>query len=240
MRIPSVVSGVATVLVAVGLMVAPARAATQVTVWPATLRYGTPGGEFAWTSTVFGLRFDQGLAPAVGLRTTLQYGPVSNLTFGGAGLSGYSGQTLAGETLFRLGLGAGVASVGGFVGYGGYILYASGPSATDRVVLQDLGVRVGVDLAVAVAPTLSLRATYALSPSVNVQADYSISSPAAAGQFSGTGSGNDLEAVLVFSPLPRTAVFAGYRSATRQINWSTGPATTSSFTGWVAGVSLSF
>ncbi|MDQ7820776.1 MAG: hypothetical protein QN173_08450 [Armatimonadota bacterium] len=240
MKIMRVVCLVAAVVVAAGPAVPPAHAATQVSVWPATLSFGTPGGEFAWTSTVLGLRFDQGLAPMVGLRTTLQYGPVSGLTFGGASLSGYSGQTLAGEALLRVGLGAGRVGVGGFAGYGGYVLHASGPSASDRILLQDLGVRVGVDLALAVAPALSLRATYALSPSVNVQADYALSSPPASGQFTGTGSGSDLEAVLVFSPVPRTAVFAGYRSVTRQVSWTGGPDTTSSFTGWVVGLTLSF
>jgi hypothetical protein len=239
MKTMSAVWVITSVLV-VGLLASPARAATQISVWPATLSFGTPGGEFAWTSTVAGLRFEQGLAPMVGLRTTLQYGPVTGLTFAGSSLTGYGGQTLAVDALLRVGVGAGPVSVGGFGGYGGYILNATGPSATDRVVLQDLGVRVGVDLAVALAPALSLRATYAVSPSVNVRADYSISSPPASGQFTGTGSGSDLEAVLVFSPVPRTAVFAGYRSVARQVSWAGGPDTTSAFTGWVAGLSLSF
>ncbi len=227
-------------LIAILIATSAAYGATQVSVWPATLSFGTPGGEFAWTSTVFGLRFDQGLAPMVGLRTTLQYGPVSGLTFGGSGLTGFSGQTLAGEAVLRVGLGVGRVGVAGFAGYGGYVLNATGPAASDRVVLQDLGMRLGVDLTLALAPALSLRATYAISPSVDVSADYSISSPAAAGSFTGTGSGRDLEALLVFSPVPRTAVFAGYRSATREVSWSGGPTTSSDFSGWVAGVSLSF
>src|SRR5688572_29294264 len=165
----------------------PAEAATQFVVWPAEFSYNTPGGAFTWRTTAFGVRFDRSFAPLLSMRTSLFYGPISNLSFNGAPLSGYNAQTLAGDVSFRVGAGAGVVSIAGYAGYGGYALNASGPGASDRIILSTLGVRLGAEASMVFSPITSLRANYVQVISQNSDANAAWTAPAIAIQDSGRG-----------------------------------------------------
>src|SRR3989475_4579798 len=107
---------VISILSLVVIPVGHARAAMQLTLWPAQFSYGTPSGDFAWNSTMFGFRFDEPLGPFVSLRTDLRYGAVANPSFTATSISGYSGSTWIADTTFRVGLRTGPV---GFAAYGG-------------------------------------------------------------------------------------------------------------------------
>ncbi|HET6781843.1 MAG TPA: hypothetical protein VFH67_07085 [bacterium] len=226
------------VAVFTGLLM-PAQAA-QVMIWPSQFSYGTPAGTFTWNSTAIGLRLDQPIGPFLALGTTLYYGPISNFSFAGSSLSGYSGQTLAGDISLRMGVSAGPLGLTAYAGYGGFGLNASGPSAPDRVVLSSLGFRTGTEAKVPLAPALSLQGSWTFQTGVNSSANISLSSPFTAAQHSGVGSGSEYQLVVVFSPLPRTGFFAGYRGGSHQNNWSGGGTTTTSYSGPFAGFEIRF
>ncbi len=235
-----VVIGLVVVALVIGLVPAgTGEAATQFSVWPAEFSYGVPGGSFTWTSTMFGLRFGQPLGPFVGLDTTLRYGAVANLDFPGASLSSYSGSTLVADSVLRVGLRAGTFSVAGFGGYGG--LFMDATSASNSIVLQSLGTRLGVEASLAVSHGLVLRGNYTIIPSLTARADIANSSPPPApNQYTGSGTGSEYEIALVYSPLPVTTVYAGYRGGTQSISWSGFGTTSTTFNGFVAGIELHF
>lgn len=215
------------------------QAATQFSVWPAEFSYGVPSGSFTWTSTMFGLRFGQPLGPFVGLDTTLRYGAVANLGFSGTSLSSDSGSTLVADSVLRVGLRAGTFSVAGFGGYGG--LFMNATSASNSLVLQSLGTRLGVEASLALSQGLVLRGNYTFIPSLTARADIANSTPPPApAQYNGSGTGTEYEIALVYSPLPVTTVFAGYRGGTQSIAWSGFGTTSTTFNGFVAGVELHF
>ncbi len=233
-----------TVLVAafvmIGMVPDHSEAASQFTVWPAEFAYGTPTGTFAWNATMFGFRFDQPMAPLVSLQTDVRYGSVANLSFGGGGLAGATGNTFVADSMLRVGLRTGAFSLAAFGGYGGLLANASGPSASDTMALQTQGSRLGVEV-VASASRAVLRGSYTLIPSMTARADFALPSLAVPPQqYSGSGSGNEYEITLLLSPTPVTAIFAGYRGGTYQINWSGGGTTSTTFNGFVAGVELHF
>jgi len=217
-----------------------AEAATQFSIWPAEFSYGIPApGTFTWTSTMFGLRFGQPLGPFVGLDTTLRYGAVANLSYSGTSLSGYSGSTFVADSVLRVGVRAGTFSVAGFGGYGGLLMNAT--SGSNNIVLQSLGPRLGVEASLALSGGLVLRGSYTILPSLTTRADIvSTGPPPPAGQSSGSGTGNEHEIALTYSPLPVTTVFVGYRGMTQSISWSGAGTTSTSFSGFTAGVELHF
>ena len=224
------------------LMAVPAQkagAAAQFTLWPAQFAYGTPPGDFAWNSTMFGLRIDEPLGPFVSLQSNLRYGSAANLTFAGSGLSGYNGNTWLADSAVRVGLRTGPVGFAAFGGYGGLFFNAKGPSASDNVVLRSLASRLGVEATVATSGGLTLRGTYAWITSLTANADFSIT-PNPPQSFSGNGSGSDYEILLQYSPVPLTTVFAGYRGGSSQISWSVGPTSNSTFQGYLVGVELHF
>lgn len=228
-------------LVMIGMVPAPSDAATQFTVWPAEFAYGTPSGTFTWNATMFGFRFDQPMGPLVSLQSSLRYGSIANLTWPVSSLSGSSGSTLVADTALRVGLRTGPVGVTGFGGYGGLLVNASGPAASDGIILQNLGSRLGVEVVAATSRGLELRGTYTWIPSMTTRADISLQGPpVTAASHSGSGSGTEYEIALLFSPVPVTTIFAGYRGGTHQINWSGGGATSTTFNGFVAGVELHF
>lgn len=231
----------ACVMLACALIVAipseTAQAATQFSLWPAEFSYGTPSGTFTWNSTMFGLHFGQPLGPFVGFDTNLRYGSVSNLNFGGS-LSGYSGSTLVADSVLRVGLRAGTLGIAAFGGYGGIFFNASDPATSGSVVLQSLGSRLGVEATLAMAPGLTLRGNYTVITSLTARADIAV--PPTAAQWNGSGTGSEYEIALLFSPVPVTTVFAGYRGGTQSISWSGDGTTPTTFNGWVAGVELHF
>lgn len=220
----------------------PVAAAAQFTIWPANYTYGTPSGQFTWTATTYGVTFAQSLAPFTSLRTNLAYGPTSNVTFGGSGLSGYSGGVLLADTALRVGLQTGPVGLAVYGGYGGLFFNATGSTAADRVVLQSAGTRLGVEANMSPAPGVVLRGSYTMTTGLTTSANFSISNPppGVTGNFAGSGTGNEYEVALVLSPVPTTSVYAGYRSGTQQITWSGGGNTTNTFNGWLVGVDLRF
>lgn len=227
-------------LVMIGMVPDPSDAATQFTIWPAEFAYGTPTGTFAWNSTMFGFRFDQTMAPLVSLQTDVRYGSVANLSFGGGSLAGATGSTILADSMLRVGLRTGAFGLAAFGGYGGLLVNASGPSSSDNMALQSQGSRLGVEV-VASASRAVLRGSYTMIPSMTARADFALPSLLVpAQQYSGSGSGNEYEVTLFLSPTPVTAIFAGYRGGTYQINWSGGGATSTTFNGFVAGVELHF
>jgi len=232
--------GIVAAVIVVGIVPAYADAATQFTLWPAEFTYGTPSGTFTWNATMFGLRFDQPMGPLVSLQTSLRYGAIANLSFAGSSLSGSSGSTLVADSALRIGLRTGPVGVAAFGGYGGLLVNATGPAASDAVVLQSLSARLGVEVVAATSRGLELRGSYTLLPSITTRADISLTAPPTAASDSGSGSGSEYEITLLFSPVPVTTIFAGYRGGTHQISWSGGPATTTTFNGFVAGVELHF
>lgn len=232
--------GIVVAVMVVGIVPVRAAAATQFTFWPADFTYGTPSGTFAWNATMFGFRFDQPMGPLVSLQTSLRYGSIANLNLSGSSLSGSSGSTLMADSALRIGLRTGPVGVAAFGGYGGLLVNARGPGASDAVVLQSLSARLGVEVVAATSRGLELRGSYTLLPSITTRADISLTAPPIAASDSGAGSGSEYEITLLFSPVPVTTIFAGYRGGTHQISWSGGPATTTTFTGFVAGVELHF
>jgi hypothetical protein len=233
----------------VGLSLAvlmPARmaaAATQLSIWPADYTYGTPAGQFAWSATSYGIGFEQSLGPFVSLQTRLAYGPMTNFYFRGAAMSGYTGSVVVGDTALRVGLNTGPIGLSAFGGYGGLFFNASGSTASDRVILQSSGARLGVEASVTPAPGVLLRGSYTMTTALTTNANVSVSSPppAVAASYNGSGSGNEYEIALLLSPVPLTSVYAGYRSGTQQISWSGGGGnTTNTFSGWIVGVELRF
>ncbi|MGH2436735.1 MAG: hypothetical protein ACRDFA_07060 [bacterium] len=221
------------------MLPAAAHADTQLYIWPSTYSYATPSGTFAWNTTALGLKFDQGFGP-LGFRTMLFYGPVSNFSFAGSGLSGYGGQVVGGEGGLRFGLGLGPVGVGAFAGYGGFVMNARGPSAPDAVLLSSLGLRLGVDARAALAPGVTLRGNWTRLSGLNSRADISLSSPLVGAQHTGVGNGSEYTIGVTISPLPLVSVFADYRSASLQTNWSGGGSTTTSYSGYFLGVGLRF
>lgn len=236
-----VLIGLVVVALVIGLGPAGmAEAATQFSVWPAEFSYGVPSGSFTWNSTMFGFTFTQTLGPFVSLQTNLQYGSIANLDFPGSSLSGYSGSTMVADSALRVGLRTGTFSVAAFGGYGGLLFNAAGP-ASGNIVLQSLGTRLGVEATVAMSGGLVLRGSYTLLPSLTARADIANPSPPPApAQFTGSGTGSEYEIALVYSPLPVTTVFAGYRGGTQSIAWSGFGTASTTFNGFVAGVELHF
>ncbi len=234
-----VLIGLVVVALVIGLGPAGmAEAATQFSIWPAEFSYGTPSGTFTWNSTMFGLRFSQALGPLVSFDTSLRYGSVSNLDFGGTGLSTYSGNTLVADSVLRVGLRAGTFGIAAFGGYGGMFFNATDPATSGSVVLQSLGSRLGVEATLAMSPRLVLRGNYTLITSLTARADIAV--PPTAAQWGGTGTGSEYEIALLFSPVPVTTVFAGYRGGTQSIAWSGFGTASTTFNGFVAGVELHF
>lgn len=218
-----------------------ARAAMQFTLWPAQFSYGTPSGDFAWNSTMFGFRFDEPLGPFVSLRTDLRYGSVANPSFTGGNISGYTGSTWIADSLVRVGLGAGPVGVAAYGGYGGLFVNASGSSSSDRVVLRNLASRLGLEAAVTTSRGLTVRGNYSWITSLNANADISVTAPLpVAASWSGSGSGTEYEIMLQYSPVPLTTAFAGYRGGSSQISWSGGGTSSSTFGGYLVGVELHF
>jgi len=226
-------------LVSVLMLSVTAQAGTQVFIWPSNYSYGTPSGTFAWNTTSLGFRFDQGFGP-VGFGTMLFYGPITNFSFAGSGLSGYNGQVVGGDAGLRFALGAGPLGFGAFAGYGGFVANARGPVASDAVLLSSLGFRLGFDARAAIAPGVTLRGNWTTLSGVSSRADISLSSPPVAVQHSGTGNGSEYNIGVTFSPLPLVSVFADYRSASFQNNWSGGGTTTTSYSGYFLGVEFRF
>ena len=230
---------VISILSLVVIPVGHARAAMQLTLWPAQFSYGTPSGDFAWNSTMFGFRFDEPLGPFVSLRTDLRYGAVANPSFTGGNISGYSGSTWLADSVVRVGLRTGPIGLAAFGGYGGLFFNANGPSASDRVVLRALASRLGLETTVATSSGLTLRGSYAWITSLNANADLSVP-PLLPASHVGTGSGSEYEIMLQYSPVPLTSVFGGYRGGSSQISWSGGGTTSSTFQGYLVGVELHF
>ena len=220
----------------------PVAAAAQFTIWPANYTYGTPSGQFTWTATTYAVTFAQSLAPFTSLRTNVAYGPTSNVTFGGSGLSGYSGGVLMADAALRVGLQTGPVGLAVYGGYGGLFFNATGSTASDRVVLQSAGTRLGVEANMSPAPGVAFRGSYTMMTGLTTSANFSISNPppGVTGNFAGSGTGNEYEVALVLSPVPTTSVYAGYRSGSQQITWSGGGNTTNTFSGWLVGVDLRF
>jgi hypothetical protein len=222
-------------------LASPAVAAAQFTIWPANYTYGTPPGQFAWSATTYAIGFEQSLAPFTSLRTNLAYGPTNTVNFNGSALSGYSGGVLLADAALRVGLQTGPLGLTAFGGYGGLFFNATGSTASDRVVLQSAGTRIGVEANVAPAPGVSLRGSYTMTTGLTTNANISISNPVVTGTFTGSGTGNEYEVALVLSPVPMTSMYAGYRSGTQQVTWSGGGGnTTNTFSGWMVGVDLRF
>src|SRR6266849_4102174 len=222
-------------------LASPAVAAAQFTIWPANYTYGTPPGQFAWSATTYAIGFEQSLAPFTSLRTNLAYGPTNTVNFNGSALSGYSGGVLLADAALRVGLQTGPLGLTAFGGYGGLFFNATGSTASDRVVLQSAGTRIGVEANVAPAPGVSLRGSYTMTTGLTANANISISNPVVTGTFTGSGTGNEYEVALVLSPVPMTSMYAGYRSGTQQVTWSGGGGnTTNTFSGWMVGVDLRF
>ncbi len=222
-------------------LASPAVAAAQFTIWPANYTYGTPSGQFAWSATTYAIGFEQSLAPFTSLRTNLAYGPTNTVNFNGSALSGYSGGVLLADAALRVGLQTGPLGLTAFGGYGGLFFNATGSTASDRVVLQSAGTRIGVEANVAPAPGVSLRGSYTMTTGLTTNANISISNPVVTGTFTGSGTGNEYEVALVLSPVPMTSMYAGYRSGTQQVTWSGGGGnTTNTFSGWMVGVDLRF
>ena len=222
-------------------LASPAVAAAQFTIWPANYTYGTPPGQFAWSATTYAIGFEQSLAPFTSLRTNLAYGPTNTVNFNGSALSGYSGGVLLADAALRVGLQTGPLGLTAFGGYGGLFFNAMGSTASDRVVLQSAGTRIGVEANVAPAPGVSLRGSYTMTTGLTTNANISISNPVVTGTFTGSGTGNEYEVALVLSPVPMTSMYAGYRSGTQQVTWSGGGGnTTNTFSGWMVGVDLRF
>src|SRR5439155_21127067 len=104
------------------LMAVPAQkagAAAQFTLWPAQFAYGTPPGDFAWNSTMFGLRIDEPLGAFVSLKSNLRYGSAANTTFAGSRLAGYNGNTWLAGSAVGVGLRrvrVGCRAFGGYAG----------------------------------------------------------------------------------------------------------------------------
>ncbi len=219
----------------------PVAAAAQFTIWPADYTSGTPSGQFAWSATTYAIAFEQSLAPFTSLRTNLAYGPTSYVNFRGSALSGYSGGVLLADAALRVGMQTGPLGLTAYGGYGGMFFNATGPTASDRVVLQSAGTRLGVEANVVPAPGVSFRGSYTMTTGLTTNASLSISNPVVAGSFTGSGTGNEYEIALVLSPVPTTSMYAGYRSGTQQITWSGGGGnTTNTFSGWMVGVDLRF
>ncbi len=220
----------------------PAAAAAQFTIWPANYTYGTPSGQYTWTATTYGVTFEQALAPFTSFRTNLAYGPTSNVTFGGTALSGYSGGVLLADAALRVGMQTGPVGLAAYGGYGGLFFNATGSTASDRAVLQSAGTRLGVEANVAPAPGVTFRGNYTIMTGLTTNANFAVSTPppGLTGNFTGSGTGNEYEVALVFSPVPMTSVYAGYRSGTQQITWNGGGNTTNTWSGWLVGVDLRF
>lgn len=222
------------------LMPMAAHAAAQIVIWPAQFSYGTPSGTFTWNSTAIGLRLDQAIAPFSAVGTSFYYGSISNLTFAGGSLSGYSGQTLAGDLSLRLGMSAGPLGLTGYAGYGGSVLNASGPAASDRIVLTTLGFRVGAEAKIPLTSGLALRGSWTALTGLNSQANFSLSTPPTAASQSGTGSGSEYEVAVLFSPISQTSILAGYRAGTYQTAWSGSGTTTTRYDGFFVGLEIRF
>ncbi len=231
-------------LLAVALVALPlqnqAQAAAEFVVWPAQFSYGTPSGPLTWNTTAFGLRYRNAIAPFVGFGTTIYYGGVTNLALGASSLSGYSGQTIAGDISLYFGTNVGLVGVAAYAGYQALALNANGPSATDRVGLLTSGIRLGAEARVALSPGLTLRGSVTTFTGLNSYANLSLSSPPTAASYSGTGNGTDYELVLSYSLLPFTSTFIGYRAGSYQTNWSGGGSTTTAFNGVLIGLGTSF
>lgn len=217
-----------------------AQAAAQFVAWPAQFSYGTPSGALTWNTTALGLRFHSSMVPFLGFGTDFYYGGVSNLSLGGSPLSGFTGQTLAGDVSLRFGTGAGPVSFTAFAGYEALALNASGPATTDRVVLLTSGVRVGGEARVALSRGFALKGSYTVLTGLNSSANLAITSPLIAAQYNGTGNGTEYELVLSYSFIPRTSVYMGYRSGTYQTNWTGFGSTTTSFNGIILGLETGF
>jgi hypothetical protein len=230
---------VLTVALVVLPLQSPARAGTEFLVWPANYSYGSPNGTFTWNSTLFGLRFSNVLAPHFGFGANLYYGNVANLALAGAGLNGFSGNTLAGDITLRFGGSVGLIDANVFGGYQGLALNAFGSTAADRILLTTTGVRTGVEARLNFPTGLSLRGSVAILPSLNSSETLSLSSPPTSAQNNGTGNGTEYEADLAYS-LPFFSVFVGYRSGNYTTNWSGSGSTSTTFNGYVLGLESSF
>jgi hypothetical protein len=221
----------------------PVAAAAQFTIWPANYSYGTPppAGQFTWSATTYAITFEQSLAPFTSLRTNLAYGPTNTVNLNGSALSGFSGGVLLADAALRVGMQTGPVGLTAYGGYGGLFFNATGSTASDRVVLQSSGTRIGVEANMSPAPGVSFRGSYTVTTGLTTNANISITSPLVTGAFSGSGTGNEYELALVLSPVPMTSMYAGYRSGTQQITWSGGGGnTTNTWSGWMVGVDLRF
>jgi hypothetical protein len=232
------------VIAAVTLVALPlqsqAQAATDFAVWPAQFSYGTPSGPLTWDSTVYGLRFDSNILPHFGYGTDLYFGSVSNLALGGSGLSGFGGQTVAGDLTLRLGGSLGSLDLTAYGGYEALALNATGPTAADRILLLTSGPSLGAEAKLHLFRGLALRGGITYLPSLNSSANLSFSSPPSTAQFSGTGNGTEYEVDLSYSVIPAVSVFAGYRAGNYQTSWSGSGSTTTSFSGWLFGLESRF
>jgi hypothetical protein len=232
--------GVALMLT-VALSAGRAEAAAQFSIWPSTYSYGTPppAGTFTWNATMFGVRLGQPLGPFVSLQSTLKYGSITNLSLGPTSL-GSTGSTLVADSALQFGLGAGPISLAAYLGYGALVLNASGPGPADRVILLNQGTRVGVEATLATSRGLVVRGSYTLLPSLTSSSNISLPAQGITTQQNGNGSGSEYEITVLYSPVPVTTLFAGYRGGTHQTTWSGGQNTTATFNGWMVGVELGF
>ncbi len=228
----------AVALVALPLQ-SPARAATEFVVWPASYSYGSPNGAFTWNSTIFGLRFNNVLAPHFGFGGNLYYGNVSNLALAGTGLNGFSGNTLAGDVSLRLGASVGLMDLTAFGGYQALALNAFGSTAADRILLTTSGIRTGAEARLNFPNGFALRGIVTILPALNSSETLSLSSPPTAAQNNGTGNGTEYEVDLSYSFLFFSA-FVGYRSGNYQTNWSGDGSTPTTFNGYVFGLESRF
>jgi hypothetical protein len=193
-----------------------------------------------WNSTMYGLRFDSGILPHFGFVTDLYFGSISNPTLGGSGLSGFSGQTVAGDFGLRLGGSVGRLDMAVFGGYEGLALNATGPTAADRILLLTSGLDVGADIKLHVVRGLAVRGSFTYLPSLNSSANFSFSSPPSNAQFNGTGNGTEYEVDLSYSFIPQLSLFGGYRSASYQTAWSGSTSTATTFSGYIFGLETRF
>lgn len=230
---------------AVALVVLPlqsqAQAAAELVVWPSQFSFGTPMGAMTWNTTAFGLRYGSNLLPHFGFGTDIYYGSVSNLVLAGSPLTGFTGQTIAGDVSLRFGTSLGLLDLAAYGGYEALALNATGPGAFDRIVLATSGVRVGAEAKLAFSPRVALKGSVTTLTGLNSTANLVVTSPPIAAQFNGTGgSGTEYEVVLSANFIPSTSAFVGYRSGTYQTNWTGAASTPTTFSGWVFGLEARF
>lgn len=216
-----------------------AQAAVEFVIWPEQYSYGSPSGAFTWNSTILGLRFTNPIAPHLGFGAGLYYGSVANLALAGSGLTGFSGNTLAGDLSLRFAASVGRMDLAAFGGYQAFGLAATGSTPADRILLQTSGFRTGADVRFHLNGGLVLRGGVTILPSLNSTENLALSSPPTAAQFNGTGNGTEYEVGLGYSVVNFSA-FISYRSGNYQTSWAGDGSTSTTFSGPVFSLETRF